>query len=214
MRFKQISVAGLMVATFLTGQLWAADKYEIDPSHSEIQFSVKHMLLSNVKGNFTDFSGVIMFDEKDLTQSSVDVTIKSASITTDNQKRDDHLRSADFFDAEKFPTLTFKSKKVTKKSDTEFEMTGDFTMHGLTKEVMIPFTYNGQVMAWGNSRIGAEGSLTVNRQDYGVSWSKKLDNGGLVVGDDVKIDLTIEAAKFKPEEPKKDEPKKDEPKKN
>lgn len=179
----------------LAAASYGVDNYQIDPVHSSIDFSVKHLVISNVKGNFTDFSGAIMYDSTDIAKSSAEVTIKSATINTGNPTRDKHLMSPDFFDAVKYPEITFKSSKIEKKGDG-FAMTGTLTMHGVSKEIAIPFNILGTIKdPQGKFRMGAEGSLTINRQDYGVSWSKALETGGLVVGNDVIIDLSIEAVK-------------------
>lgn len=196
MRFKSVllsAAAGLLVA----GTAFGADSYKLDTAHSSVGFSVKHMVITNTKGNFKDFSGEILFDPKNVTKSSVKVTIQAASIDTDNADRDKHLRSGDFFDAETHPEITFVSKKVEKKGDG-YLLTGTLTLRGVSKEVSFPFTLTGPVQdPWGNTRIGAEASLTINRQDYGVSWNKALDTGGVLVGDNVKIELAVEAVKAK-----------------
>jgi polyisoprenoid-binding protein YceI len=175
----------------------AADKYTIDKSHSSIQFSVRHMVISKVKGEFVEYAGTIHYDADDITKSSVDVTFQVSSIDTKDEKRDEHLRSPDFFDAPNHPEITFKSKRVEKSGDGTV-LVGDLTMHGVTKEISMPFEVTGVITdPWGNTRMGASAKLKLNRQDYGVSWSKKLDNGGLVVGDDVEIEIEIEAIKDK-----------------
>lgn len=177
----------------MTGLVLGADKYKIDESHSSVGFSVKHLVITNVKGQFNDFSGTIQFDENDIANSSVEVIIKTASIDTDDEKRDNHLRSADFFDVENHPVITFKSKKI-QHMDDGYVAVGDLTIRGVTKEVSLPFALTGPIDdPWGNKRFGAEASLTINRQDFGISWNKALDNGGVLVGDDVKINLEIEA---------------------
>lgn len=171
----------------------AADKFMIDKSHSSVEFAVSHMVVSKVKGNFDDFTGTILYDQADVTKSSIDVNIKTASINTRDEKRDDHLRNPDFFDAESFPEITFKSNRVEKSKDG-FVAIGDLTMRGVTKEVSMPFSVAGVIAdPWGNTRMGASATLTIDRQDYDVSFSKKLDNGGLVVGDNVDIEIEIEA---------------------
>ncbi|NIM18860.1 MAG: polyisoprenoid-binding protein [Candidatus Latescibacteria bacterium] len=173
----------------------AADKYVIDASHTSTEFSVRHLVISNVKGNFSDISGVIMYDENDATKSSVDVTIKVASINTNNEKRDDHLRSLEFFDAEKYPEITFKSKKI-EKTDDGLKLVGTLTIRGVSKEVAFPFELTGKITdPWKNVRIGAEANLKINRQDFGVSWNNVMEGGGLVVGNDVKITINLEAVK-------------------
>jgi len=194
MRNKSIILTVLL--TFLvSGFAFAGDKYEIDLAHSSVGFSAKHLVISNTKGQFKDFTGVIILDEKDISKSSVNVTIKTASISTANERRDNHLKSADFLDVEKHPEITFKSKSVMK-TDDGYRMVGNLTIHGVTKEVTMPFTLVGPVEAMG-TRIGLEASLTIKRLDYGVSWSKTLDNGGLVVSNEVKITLEVEAIKAK-----------------
>ncbi|HET7871244.1 MAG TPA: YceI family protein, partial [Terriglobales bacterium] len=136
-------------------------------------------------------------DDKDPSKSSVDVTIKSASINTDNGQRDGHLKSPDFLDAQKFPEITFKSKSVEKRADG-FVAHGVLTIRGVSKDVDLPFKLNGPIGVGGGNLLGAEATLTINRQDYGVSWSKALDSGGLVVANDVKIDINVEAKQVKP----------------
>ncbi len=194
MRNKSIILTVLL--TFLIASFaFAGEKYELDVNHSSVGFSAKHLVISNTKGQFKDFTGVIVFDEKDISKSSVNVTIKTASISTANEGRDKHLKSADFLDVEKHPEITFKSKSVTK-TDDGYNVKGDLTIRGVTKEVAFPFTLVGPVEAMGK-RIGVEASLAINRQDFGVSWSKTLDNGGLVVSNEVKIALEVEALKAK-----------------
>lgn len=179
----------------------AASVYQIDPVHSSVTFSVRHMVISNVKGQFTKFSGVINLDEEDITRSSVEVTIDAASIDTGNEDRDKHLRSADFLDVEKYPAITFKSKKIVKTGENTFDVIGDLTIRGITREVRLPVQFFGKVVdPWGNERIGAHAELTINRHDFGVSWSKTLEGGGLVVGNDVHIEINVEAVKQKPAE--------------
>lgn len=184
----------LVVGLFSAGPAFSADKYVIDADHSSIGFSVRHLGISSVKGKFNVFSGFIMVDEKNLAACSVEVEIRADSVDTDNDKRDAHLKNADFFDTEKFQTLTFKSKQI-KKTKSGYTATGSFTMHGVTKEILIPFTLQKVTDPWGKIRIGIEAGLSLNRQDYGVKWSNLMDNGGLVVSNQVKIELAIEAVK-------------------
>ena len=177
----------------LAGQAWAADTYTIDPSHSSIGFSVKHMVVSTVTGAFGDFTGNVTYDPADMAAFKADAAIQVKSIDTRQPKRDDHLRSADFFDAEKFPTITFMAKKLDKEG-AQMLMAGDLTMKGVTKEVSVSVSIEGPVKGMGGaSVIGLSGSFILNRQDYGVSWNKTLDNGGFVVSNDVKVDINIEA---------------------
>ena len=172
----------------------AQDTYTIDPVHSSLGFKVKHMMVSDVKGEFQGFSGTITLDPKNIENSSVDVTIDAATISTRNEKRDGHLKSADFFDVEKFPTLTFKSKKVTKKGE-QYVLIGDLTMHGVTKEIELPFTLTGPVTLPNGSVLGVSAATEINRQDFGVSWNKTLDSGGVVVSDKVRLEIEVEAKK-------------------
>ena len=190
---KNVLLAAV-ICLFSAGAAFSADKYVIDADHSGIGFSVKHLGISNVKGKFKTFSGVIMVDEKNLAQCSVEVEIRTDSVSTDNEKRDGHLKTADFFDAEKFPTLTFKSTKV-KKTGSGYTATGQFTMHGVSKEINIPFTILKATDPWGKARVGIEAALKLNRQDYGLKWSNLMDNGGLVVGNEVKVELAVEAVR-------------------
>ena len=199
MRFKTIFFAGtaLVVLTALATVSTAADKYTVDPSHSSVGFVVRHMVVSKVKGFFNEYTATILYDDKDIAKSSVEVTIKTASIDTRDAKRDEHLRTPDFFDAAKYPEITFKSKRIEKSGDG-FVAVGDLTMRGVTKEISITFTLAGVVTdPWGNTRLGLSGGTKLNRQDYGISWNKSLDTGGLVVSNDVEIAIEIEAIKAK-----------------
>ena len=169
----------------------AQDTYKIDPVHSEVSFKVRH-LLAKVSGRFTKFSGTIKVDSADITKSSVEVSIDAASISTDNTMRDNHLRSDAFFDVAKFPTITFKSTAVKEVSKGKLEITGDFTMHGVTKRISFPISNAGTQPGMKPGTVVAgfvDGVLTLNRQDYGVSYGKGM------VGDDVAIELNVEADK-------------------
>jgi polyisoprenoid-binding protein YceI len=174
---------------------WSADRYEIDKVHSTISFKVRHLGLSSVTGKFADFSGTIMYDEKDVTNSTASVTIKSASIDTGTQKRDEHLRSAAFFDVAKYPEITFVSKSVSKKGE-DLVLVGTLNMHGVSKEVSIPFTISGkQTDPSGAVRAGAEGSTTLNRLDYNIGDNKMLNSNTMLIGNEIKIELLLEAVK-------------------
>lgn len=190
---RNFTLAIMAMAAMAYSAEATAGKYMVDPAHTTVEFSVKHMLITNVKGTFGEFEGTIMLDEKDLTKTSASGTIKVASISTRNDKRDAHLTSADFFDAEKYPEITFDSKTVEKR-ESGYVMIGDFTMRGVTKEIEIPFEFLGSIKdPMGTVRIAISASAEINRQDYGVSWNKTLDGGGLIVGDNVKIELEIAA---------------------
>jgi polyisoprenoid-binding protein YceI len=183
------------IAAFGIPAAHAADEYVIDPAHSSIAFSVRHMGLSSVRGTFHDFTGSIFANEADVTQSTVGVTIKTASIDTDNAKRDEHLRSADFFEAEKYPEISFRTSKIVKDGE-KLTAVGTLVMHGTTRVVEIPFEVVGrQEDPSGKVRVGIEGKTTINRQDFGINFGKVLDNGALMVGNDVKVELNIEAIK-------------------
>ena len=183
----------LIALLFTVGLAFSADTYQVDPNHSAVQFSAKHLLISTVTGKFKEFSGTISYDDKDITKSSVSGTIKTASLDTAVADRDNHLRSADFFDVEKNPEITFKSTKIEKSGDG-VTVTGDLTIKGVTKEVKFPATVNGPIKdPWGNSRLGFSFNLEINRMDYGISWSKTMDSGGLVVSKEIKIQIDGEA---------------------
>jgi polyisoprenoid-binding protein YceI len=182
-----------LVAMMYSTETLAVDKYAIDHPHTTVGFSVKHMVITSVKGKFNEFDGAIMYDENDLTKTAVTGSIAVASINTGNEKRDSHLKSEEFFHAEKHPEITFASKRVIKREDG-YVMIGDLTMRGVTKEIEIPFQVVGKITdPMGNIRIGIQARATINRQDFGVSWSKALEGGGLIVGNDVKIELDVEA---------------------
>lgn len=186
-------LAGLFL---LCGSAIAADQYKIDPVHSNVGFAVKHMVVNTVHGRFNDWSGDIIYDDKDPAKSSVNVTIKTASINTENSDRDTHLKSPDFLDVQKFPEISFHSKSVDKQSDG-FVAHGVLTIRGVSKNVDLPFKINGPIKVGDSNLLGAEASLTINRQDYGVAWSKSLAPGELVVANDVKIDINVEAKQVK-----------------
>lgn len=177
----------------------AGDTYRIDPAHSEIGFKVRHFL-SKTPGRFAKFQGTIQIDQKDVSRSTVEVSIDTASVNTDNESRDKHLRSADFFDAEKFPAMTFKSTSVREVSKGKLEVTGDLTLRGVTKRITFPITNVGVINSpFGDVRAGfIDGTLRINRKDFGVSWNKVLDTGGTMLSDEVDISLNVEAVKQVP----------------
>jgi len=172
--------------------------WELDKSHSSVGFSVSHLVIANVKGSFGEFSGTFDFDAEKLESGMVEMTVQVASVDTDDAKRDDHLRSADFFDSETFPTMMFKSKKVHDVSGKNFKITGDLTIRDISKEVTFDCVFNGVVDdPWGNTKAGFSAETKINRQDFNVKWNKSLDAGGVVVGDEVKITLELELAMVK-----------------
>lgn len=175
----------------------SAATWTIDPDHTSIGFKIRHLMVSNVKGTFDRHTGVADIDEKDVTRSKVAVTIDTASINTNVQKRDDHLRSPDFFDVAKYPTMTFTSKKVARGANGKLKITGDLTIRGITREVVLdvdPLSRESKD-PWGNIRIGTSATTMVNRKDFGLTWNKALETGGVVVGDEVQITLEIEMIK-------------------
>lgn len=171
--------------------------WTIDPVHSVAEFKVRHMMVSNVKGAFTSMRGVLNLDEQDVTRSYIEAEIDATSITTRDEKRDAHLKSADFFDVEKFPTLTFTSTRIARGANGALDMTGDLTIHGITRRVV--FTVDGPTAQhkdpWGNVKMGASATTHINRKDYGLVWNAGLETGGLLVGDEVQITLEIEFTK-------------------
>ena len=173
-------------------------KWDIDAAHTSIGFSVQHMVVSHVQGRFNKFDGGIVANSKDLSKSSVNFTIQASSIDTNQPQRDAHLKSADFFDTAKYPTITFKSTGIDKKDDGSYVAHGTFTMHGVSKEIDLPFTVVGPIKdAFGMTRLGLQSKLRVNRQDYGVKWNQNLDGGGFVLGNDVDIEINLEATAAK-----------------
>jgi len=194
MQTRKWTLVATLVLIF-SSPLFAADTYTIDVANSMVGFTVRHMLINNVRGNFRDFAGSLFYDPQDITKSSVEVHIKSKSIDTGNENRDNHLRSADFFDVEKFPEISFKSTKIEKSGDG-YLAHGSLTIHGVSKDVDLPFTITGTVKDQrGGTHLGAEASLTISRKDYGLTWNRTLEGGGVLVSDEVKIELGVEATK-------------------
>ena len=170
-----------------------AKTYSIDPAHTTAEFVVRHLMISKVRGRFTSLTGTIQVPEGTGVPTSVDVTIDAASVDTHEEQRDGHLRSADFLDAEKFPKITFKSTGVDGTGDA-FKVSGDLTIRGVTRPVVLDTTFEGRGSdPWGNERVGYEAHTKINRKDYGLAWNQALEAGGVVVGDEVKIELNVEA---------------------
>jgi polyisoprenoid-binding protein YceI len=188
---KILSAVLLMI--LMSASLSTAATFAIDPVHSSIGFKVKHMVISKVRGSFSQFEGTIDFDEVDPTLGSVSATITMESIDTSDEKRDEHLRSAEFFNTAEYPTMTFSSKEITKDGD-DWQLKGNLTLHGVTKPVALKLEYNGSVDdPWGNHRVGFAAEGKIDRRDFGISWNNTLDKGGLALGNDVTIQLEIEA---------------------
>lgn len=177
-----------------------ADTWQIDPAHSAVQFSVRHMMISNVKGEFSKLSGTVLYDPAELSQTAVEATTDTTTLSTRVEARDKHLKSADFFDVEKYPTMTFKSKRVESAGAGKLKLIGDLTMHGTTREVV--FDVDGPSPAIkdqrGNLHMGASASAKVNRKDFGLTWNRAMDGGGVVVGEEVAVVLDIELVKRAP----------------
>ena len=194
--FRQlITAAVLTTAVALPAQ--AAETFNVDPGHSEVGFQIRH-LVTQVRGKFTDYKGTILLDPAKPESSNVQFDIKAASIDTGVADRDKHLRSADFFDVEKYPEITFRSKSVKVTGKDQYAVTGTLTLHGVSKDITLPVTLNGTVKdPWGNQRAGWSTETTLNRKDYGIVWNKALDNGGALLGDDVKVAINLESVKAK-----------------
>jgi polyisoprenoid-binding protein YceI len=189
-KFVRNILIAAVVATPLFAQT-APETWVVDKAHSTAQFKVRHMM-ANTVGQFRELDGNINIDRANPAKSNVDFTIQAKSIDTGNGNRDEHLRSADFFDVAQFPTISFKSTAVAKKSESEYAVTGDLTMHGVTKRVTLPVTFLGFGKTARGEKAGFEIETTVNRKDYGIVWNKTLDEGGLLLGEDVKVTINLE----------------------
>jgi len=187
----------VLIALLGAGGAAAQATYSIDTTHSNVGFKVRH-LVAKVSGSFREFSGAITADFADLDRSSVEFVIKTASIDTGDPERDEHLRSADFFDVEQFPEIIFKSSKITKKDRDTYVVAGTLTMHGVSQTVVLNVDYLGEMQAMGETRAGYEVATTIDRQDYGVSWNRALDQGGLVLGDNVEVMINLEGVRQQP----------------
>jgi polyisoprenoid-binding protein YceI len=174
----------------------ATQRWNIDPSHSGVHFTVRHMVITKVRGAFERWQGTVDFDEQDPASSKVSVRIDAASINTREEKRDAHLRSPDFFDVASHPALTFESTKVEKLDDGAYRVSGDLTIRGVTKPVALEAEYLGSGKdPWGNERIGFQARTTINRKDFGLTWNQALETGGLLVGEKIEIALDVQAVK-------------------
>jgi polyisoprenoid-binding protein YceI len=186
-----------MTSTTTTGLEQLTGTYDIDASHSSLEFAAKHAMVTTVRGRFSDFSGTITLDGANPASSSAEVTIKVDSLDSRSEQRDEHLRSADFFDVEKYPEITFRSTRAAAgKDDGEYRLWGGLTIKGVTREVELVLTYTGSAVdPWGGQRVGFEGRTTVNRKDWGLSWNVALEAGGLLVSEKVKLNLDVAAVK-------------------
>jgi polyisoprenoid-binding protein YceI len=190
---RQFILATAVLCLVAPGLLHAAP-WEFDPAHTGVHFKVRHLMISSVRGEFEKVSGKIVYDEADVTKSTADITIETGSINTRVAKRDEHLRSPDFLDVAKHPAITFRSKRVDKAGNGTLTMTGDLTIRGVTKEVVL--TVEGPTPAikdpGGDLRVGGQATTKINRKDFGLSWNKALETGGVVVGDEVEITIDVE----------------------
>jgi len=196
MRYSALSILGVFLLG-ISNALAAPATYEIDPAHSSAQFSVRHMMVSNVRGEFSKLSGTLLLDAKNPTASSIEASIDATTIDTRNVDRDTHLKSPAFFDVAKFPTLSFKSKSVVAAGKGKFKVTGELTLHGVSKDVVLAVSAPTPDMKdpWGNVRTGVEATTTINRKDFGLVWNQTLDGGGVLIGDEVQITLDVELIK-------------------
>jgi polyisoprenoid-binding protein YceI len=170
--------------------------WNVDATHSGVHFSIRHMVVSKVRGRFAKYAGTIALDEADLTRSVVQATIDAASIDTGVEQRDQHLRSADFFDAERYPELRFKSTRIEQVGDDRYRVLGDLTIRDVTREVALDVEYGGRAKdPWGNERAGFVAKASLDRKDFGLGWNQVLEAGGVLVGDRVDIELEVEAVK-------------------
>jgi polyisoprenoid-binding protein YceI len=197
MEMRRIAI--IMVSAFFLALPAAvpAGTWELDTAHTGVHFKVRHLMVSHVRGDFEKISGRIVYDEKDISRSSADITIGAASINTRVAKRDDHLRSPDFLDAAKYPVITFKSKKVEKAGDGRLKMTGDLTIRGVTREVVLDVQGPAPPIKdlEGKTRVGGSASTKIDRKDFGLTWNKAIESGGVVVGDEVEITIDVEVVK-------------------
>ena len=195
MRITRILTLGVVTALIGTAAQ-ALDTYKVDPAHSSVNFSIEHMVINTVHGRFRQFEGSITVDpDSGNALKGASGTIQAKSIDTDIERRDDHLRSPDFFDTEKFPTITFESTEI-KKDGSDQVLVGKFTMHGVTKDVSLPFKLKGPIkVPMGNTIVGFEVNAKLNRKDYGLTWNKAIEAGGLMVGEDVTIQINAELVK-------------------
>ncbi|MGZ6988795.1 MAG: YceI family protein [Thermoanaerobaculia bacterium] len=198
--FRKLRIAATLLAALAAAPLFAADTYTVDKVHSDVTFQVRHFV-SKVRGNFTDFEGTIQIDQAKPEASSVAFTIKAASISTRNESRDKHLNSPDFFDTAKFPEISFTSTKIAAAGKDKYNVTGNFTMHGVTKEITLPVEFTGIAKDPRSDRAGFELATTINRKDYGINWNKALDNGSFMLSDDVAVTISLETVRKAPEAP-------------
>ncbi|NOY36680.1 MAG: YceI family protein [Chlorobi bacterium] len=187
-------MVGLLILPAFTQQT----KWTFDKAHSKIGFTVVHMVISEVSGSFGEFSGKVYSDTEDFTDARVELSISTSSVNTGNDRRDNHLRSADFFNVEKFPEITFKSSAMKKVGDRKYKLEGDFTMHGVTRKVVLDASLGGVIKdPYGRTRAGFKVTGTLNRKDFGLTWNNTLESGGVVISDEVKLNCSVELVREK-----------------
>ena len=192
---KKMLLSSALALSLVLPSLAQAAQWDVDPTHSQANFAVRHMTVSKVRGTFTGISGTFDIDEKDPTKGKIDVTIDVSSVDTKVEKRDQHLKSPDFFDVATYPSMTFKATKITG-GKGKYKVHGDLTIRDRTKPVVLDVVTTGPVKSpWGQTVVGVEASTTINRQDFGVAWNNKMETGGLVVGNEVDIELHLELIK-------------------
>jgi polyisoprenoid-binding protein YceI len=189
------TLVAVLFSSLLAWGAFAADTYKLDPNHSTVGFSVSHLVINNVHGKFNEFSGTVVVDNNAIKEAKGTIEVKS--IDTGITKRDDHLRTPDFFDAQKYPTITFVSKRAEKKGD-ENVLIGEFTMRGVTKEIALPVKLSGPITdPWGGTRIGVHAKTKLSRKEFGISYNASSKTGSAVVGDEIEIEINAEAVKAK-----------------
>jgi polyisoprenoid-binding protein YceI len=195
---RRVVLCAVATIVFLAPSFSAASTWHIDPAHSSAQFAVRHLMISTVRGTLGPVTGTVNLDESDLTKSSVEASVDVKGLDTRQPQRDEHLRSADFFDADKYPTITFKSKRITRLSDTKYQVAGDLTMHGVTKEVVLDVEGSPKPITDPMAKVeklGGVATTTLNRKEFGIAFNSVMDGGGVVVGDEADVTIDIELVK-------------------
>ena len=198
--FATFALSAVLASVWAFPAAAATTTWQIDPAHTAAGFAVKHLMISTVRGQFKGVTGTVVWDDQDVSKSTIDVTIDATTVDTSEPMRDKDLKSEKFFDVAKYPTITFKSKKIENMSAGKLKVAGDLTIHGVTKEVVLDVEGPSNTVKdpWGNTRVAASATTKVNRQDYGVKWNANLDGGGVVVSDDVNITIDLEMTKKAP----------------
>ena len=198
--FATVALSAVLASVLTFPAAAATTTWQIDPAHTAAGFAVKHLMISTVRGQFKGVTGTVVWDDQDVSKSTIEVTIDATTVDTSEPTRDKDLKSEKFFDVAKYPTITFKSKKIENVSAGKLKVTGDLTIHGVTKEVVLDVEGPSNTVKdpWGNTRVAASATTKVNRQDYGVKWNANIDGGGVVVGDDVNITIDLEMTKKAP----------------